>query len=194
MFDIVTGMRFYAPNPEKMRLPRAIGSGAVLNPDASNAADFLARLERDYPPIMERIRGYLESFNPEFSSVSVNETDDYRWLAFTPASNPSGWKLRSSEVSDGALRAIGILLAIFSAAASPHPVTLVGLEEPEANLHPAAAGVLLDALMEASLTVPIIASTHSADLLDRKDLPAKSILAVAMRDRKQSSVQLMTLK
>jgi len=63
---------------------------------------------------------------------------------------------------------MGILLAIFQVG-SISPISLVGLEEPENNLHPAAAGVLLDALLEASLSVPVIASTHSADMLDRAD-------------------------
>jgi hypothetical protein len=133
VFNIITGMSFYAPNPEKMRPPKAVGSGTTLNPDASNAADVLARLERDNPRIVERIGGYLQSFNPEFANVSINGTDDFRWLAFTPDANPSGWKLNSSEVSDGTLRAIGILLAIFQAGSGLHPISLVGLEEPEAN-------------------------------------------------------------
>jgi predicted ATPase len=76
---------------------------------------------------------------------------------------------------------MGILLAIFQVG-SISPISLVGLEEPENNLHPAAAGVLLDALLEASLSVPVIASTHSADMLDREDLPENSLLAVALRD------------
>jgi hypothetical protein len=139
-------------------------------------------MERDRPDVTARIRGYLCSFNPEFDNVTITETDNYRWLAFTPAANPTGWRLNSSDVSDGTLRAIGILLAIFQAAVVTPPLSLVGLEEPENNLHPAAAGVLLDALLEASQQVPIIASTHSADLLDRKDLPDNGLLAVALQD------------
>jgi predicted ATPase len=181
-FNIIAGMTFYSPNPEKMRQPTSGGPGKVLSRDASNAADVFARLQRDKPAVVERIRGYLESFNPEFKDVMVTETDNYRWLAFRPATNPSGWRLNSSDVSEGTLRAMGILLAIFQAGSGGNPISLVGLEEPENNLHPAAAGVLLDALLEASLSVPIIASTHSADMLDRKDLPESSLLAVALQD------------
>ena len=75
---------------------------------------------------------------------------------------------------------MAILLAVFHAPSSDPPRSLVGLEEPESNLHPAAAGILLDALLEASATVPIIASTHSSDLLDRSDLPVSALLAVAL--------------
>jgi len=181
-FNLIAGMTFYSPNPEEMRQPRSLGPGRVLSRDASNAADVLARLQREKPLLVERIREYLQSFNPEFQDVSVTETGDYRWLAFRPASNLSDWWLNSPDVSDGTLRAMGMLLAIFQGGSGDRPISLIGLEEPENNLHPAAAGVLLDALLEGSQSVPVIASTHSADLLDRKDLPDDSLLAVAMQD------------
>jgi predicted ATPase len=183
-FNLIAGMTFYSPNPEKMRQPISAGPGRVLSPDTSNAADVLARLERERSTLVERIRGYLHSFNPEFRDVSTTETGSYRWLTFGPAANPSGWRLNGSDVSEGTLRALGILLAIFQARPGSNPISLVGLEEPENNLHPAAAGVLLDALLEASGNVPVIASTHFADMLDRKDLPDDSLLAVALRDGK----------
>jgi hypothetical protein len=182
VFNLIAGMTSYSPNPDEMRRPTSVGPGKVLSRNASNAADVLARLEREKPMIAERIQGYLQSFNPEFQNVTVTKWDDYRWLAFIPSSFPSGWRFHSSDVSDGTLRAIGILLAIFQSSSGVPPISLVGLEEPENNLHPAAAGVLLDALLEASMSVPIIVSTHSADMLDRKDLPVNSLLAVAMQN------------
>jgi predicted ATPase len=182
VFNLLAGLTFYSPNPEQMRRPISVGPGKVLARDASNAADVLARIERSHPQIAERVRGYLQSFNPEFKDVTITESGNYRWLAFTPATNPSQWRLNGSDVSDGTLRAIGILLAIFQGAAITPAPSLVGLEEPESNLHPAAAGALLDALLEASRQVPIVASTHSADLLDRKDLPDSALVAVALQD------------
>lgn len=181
VFNLIAAMTLYSPSTHIMRLPASIGTGHILSRDASNAADVLARLQRTSPETVVRIRGYLTSFNPEFSDVTVTEAGNYRWLAFTPASNPSNWTLTSSDVSDGTLRAIAILLAIFQAATTHPPVSMVGLEEPESNLHPAASGVLLDALLEASSRVPIVASTHSANLLDRKDLPDASLLAFALQ-------------
>jgi len=182
VFNLIGSMMFYSPNPEKMRRPKPIGPGRVLARDASNAADVLARLEREQPITVERVRGYLQSFNPEFRDVTVTETPNHRWLAFTPSANPSDWSLNSSDVSDGTLRAIALLLAIFQSGPGGPSISLIGLEEPENNLHPAAAGVLLDALLEASVTVPVLASTHSADMLDRNDLPDDSLVAVAMQD------------
>lgn len=182
VFKLIAGLTFYSPNPEKMRRPNSAGPGKVLSRDASNVVDVLARIERTRPEIKARIRDYIRAFNPDLSDVLITDTGNYRWLAFTPASNPTHWRFNSSDVSDGTLRAIGILLAIFQASTTSPPVSLVGLEEPESNLHPAAAGVLLDALLEASTLVPIVASTHSADLLDRHGLPESALLAVALQD------------
>ena len=61
-------------------------------------------------------------------------------------------------------------------------VPLVGIEEPEIALHPAAAGVLLDALRDGADKTQAIITSHSPDLLDNKDLAVESILAVESRD------------
>ncbi len=61
---------------------------------------------------------------------------------------------------------------------------LVGIEEPETALHPAAVAVLLDALEEASLTRQVLITSHSADLLDNKRIDPDALLAVAARDGK----------
>jgi predicted ATPase len=58
----------------------------------------------------------------------------------------------ANAMSDGTLRAFGILLAVFQAASArpaAKPPLLIGLEEPEMPLHPAAGHVLLSALREA---------------------------------------------
>lgn len=182
VFNLIAGLTFYAPNPERMRPPTPPVPAKVLARDCSNAAGILARIEREQPEIAARLKAYLFSINPEFQDVKVEESGEYFSLTFTPSTNPAQWRMAGADVSDGTLSALGILLAIFQTHLSKMNVSLVGLEEPERNLHPAAAGILLDALLEASLRVPIVASTHSADLLDRGGLPEAALLAVALRD------------
>ena len=77
-------------------------------------------------------------------------------------------------MSDGTLRALGVLVALFQAGNAP----LVGLEEPEAGLHPAAVSVLLDAMFAAGQTRQVLVTSHSPDLLDSSRLETDSILAV----------------
>ena len=57
--------------------------------------------------------------------------------------------------------------------------SLVGIEEPEAALHPAAAGVLLGALREASESTQVLVTSHSPDLLDDESIATDSLLAVS---------------
>ena len=86
------------------------------------------------------------------------------------------------NVSDGSLRALAILLALFQPLGKParDMISVVGIEDPEAMLHPAAAGVLWDAMNEASHFTQVIATTHSSELLDRKDVNPDSLLVVEM--------------
>jgi predicted ATPase len=55
---------------------------------------------------------------------------------------------------------------------------VVGIEEPEVAVHPAVAGVLMDAMRECSNFTQVIATTHSPDLIDSSDLDVESLLIV----------------
>ena len=57
-------------------------------------------------------------------------------------------------------------------------VPLVGIEEPEVALHPAAAGILRDSLRDASRATQIIVTSHSPELLDEDGFGPESLLAV----------------
>jgi len=80
-------------------------------------------------------------------------------------------------MSDGTLRALGVLTALFQGNDDYAPV-LVGIEEPETALHPAAAGALREALFRAAERTQVIVTSHSPDLLDDPDIPIDSLLAV----------------
>jgi predicted ATPase len=83
-------------------------------------------------------------------------------------------------MSDGTLRALGVLTALFqSVNGGAKRVPLVGIEEPEVAVHPGAAGVLRDALRTAARNTQVIVTSHSPDLLEDKDVGDDSILGVA---------------
>ena len=65
-------------------------------------------------------------------------------------------------MSDGTLRALGLLAAVYQRAA---PSVLV-IEEPEATIHPGALGAVLDLLRHASRHMQVIVTTHSPEVLD----------------------------
>ena len=77
------------------------------------------------------------------------------------------------------LRAFGVLLALFQFGLTPDSShRLIGIEEPETGLHPGAAGILFDAIQDASQRLQVIITSHSPELVEDKSLPVESILAV----------------
>ncbi|MEO6595418.1 MAG: AAA family ATPase, partial [Planctomycetota bacterium] len=86
-------------------------------------------------------------------------------------------RFSANNVSDGTVRALGILLALHqvgNGAAMP----LIGIEEPETALHPAAIGVLTDGLRDAAERTQVVVTSHSPELLDDPEVPDGAILAV----------------
>ena len=109
-------------------------------------------------------------------SIGPKETVEFKQVMAGYA-NP--WRFLAVNMSDGTLRALGILVALFQSGNGSSPyVPLVGIEEPEVALHPAAAGVLFDSLQDASQRTQIIVTSHSPDLLDDKSFATDAILAV----------------
>lgn len=181
VYDAFSRMGFYNLNPDRIRDLQSPDAGILLARDGSNLASVLAQLDRHDEATKERIEEYLAKVVPGVRGVDVRvigpkETLEFRQVV---AGSKDPWRFLAANMSDGTLRTLGILVALFqttNGAASRVP--LVGIEEPETALHPAAAGVLLDSLRDASRTTQVIVTSHSPDLLDDEDLDRDSILAV----------------
>jgi predicted ATPase len=87
------------------------------------------------------------------------------------------WRFLAQNMSDGTLRALGVVTALFQGNRDFSP-SLVGIEEPETALHPAATAALREALERAASRTQIIVTSHSPDLLDDKKISGDSVLAV----------------
>ena len=182
VYDALSCMGFYSLNLDKIRDLQAPDPGDLLIRDGSNLTSVLARLS---DPVKRRIEEYLAAVVPGVHGVKVKKFGTKETLEFRQdvAGAKHPWQFLANNMSDGTLRALGILVALFQGNNDPKKrVLLVGVEEPEIALHPAAAGVLLDALRDAADKTQIIITSHSPDLLDDKDLDAESILAVEARN------------
>ena len=182
VYDALSRMGFYSLNLDKIRDLQAPDPGDLLIRDGSNLTSVLARLS---DPVKRRIEEYLATVVPGVHRVKVKKFGPKETLEFRQdvAGAKHPWRFLANNMSDGTLRALGILVALFQEHHDPKKrVLLVEIEEPESALHPAAAGVLLDALREAADKTQIIITSHSPDLLDDKDLNPESILAVEARD------------
>ncbi len=181
VYEALSAMGFYNFNPQKIRDLQSPDPGDLLSREGENIAGVLRQLERTSPSRKKRIEEYLSQVVPGIRGVSVKVIGPKETLEFRQetAGAAQPWRFLAASMSDGTLRALGILVALFQPGAEGgSPVTLVGIEEPETALHPAAAGILLDSFQEAARSRQVLVTSHSPDLLDGKHLDTDSILAV----------------
>lgn len=180
IFDGLSEMGFYNLNPDSIRELQSPDAGDLLLRDGGNIASVLGRMERRYPEAKERIEQYLSTVVPGIVGVNrkalgPKETLEFRQLV---EGGEHSWRFSAANMSDGTLRALGVLVALFQTPPTTSSIPLIGIEEPEIALHPAAAGVLRDALFEASESKQVIASSHSTELLDTSDIGPEQLIAV----------------
>ncbi len=183
-FDALSSMGFYDIDPGIMRKTQGEHSGLILARNGSNFASIWKYIENVGSDGTARILQYLKVIVPEFGHVQFKDYGPYKTLVMD-RDNPGPDEPRSfyaHALSDGTLRAFGILVAINQLANDGRPIRLVGIEEPETALHPAASGALMDAFRKASIHTQVLVTTHGADLLDRFDPEEDHILVVENRD------------
>ncbi len=178
LYEGLCGMAVYNPNPAAIRELQAPAPGAPLQRDGGNLASVLSTLERSRRTAVEE---YLAAISPGIRGVAARAEGGALTLDFRQEVGGARRVRRfpARDVSDGTLHALGVLVALFQGGGgtAPRP-TLIGIEEPEGTLHPAAAGVLIDSFTEAGRSAQIIVTTHSPDLLDTDAIADPSILAV----------------
>lgn len=183
-YDALASMGFYNLNPDDMKELQSPDAGELLHRDGGNVASVIARLSADQPKVVERVHSYLATIVPGITEVERVSLGPRETLQFKQrvTGSPHPWKFFAASMSDGTLRALGTLVAVTQLAERNAPVSLVGIEEPETALHPAAAGALMDALREAASHTQVIVTSHSPDLLDQVNLETDRLLAVVSRE------------
>ena len=157
----------------------------MLKRDGSNLSSVLSSMSKENKEAHAQVVEFLSKVIPGIKDVSVKhagkkETLEFRQLV---GSNKESWRFMAENMSDGTLRALGVLTALFqSSRSTTKTVLFVGIEEPEVAVHPGAAGVIRDGLLSASRITQVAVTSHSPDLLDDKNVPDSSILAVVNRN------------
>ena len=177
----LASMRVYAIEPGKLREMQEPDSGVVLKPSGSNVTSVLEEIKRQSPANLKRISEFLATIVPNTDRVTVNKHGKSLSLQFTQQWGEGASKRVNFEgfsMSDGTLRAIGILAAVFQ---NPSP-TLIVVEEPEATMHPGALESILEILLEASERMQVVMTTHSPELLDSKSITDRHLRMVEWRE------------
>jgi predicted ATPase len=179
VFDALSQMGFYNLNPDRMKALQTPDKGDLLARDGSNLASVLERMSKSGTGAKQRVEEYLARVVPGIEGVDPVRVGHMETVEFRQRveGQRDAWRFPAINMSDGTLRALGVLVALFQQPA-PLRVPLVGIEEPEVALHPAAAGILLDCLREGARHAQVVVTSHSPDLLDDPQLANDDLLAV----------------
>lgn len=178
--DMLASVRKYSISPNAVRDLSNPSPGSRLEPDGGNIASVIAEMERARRGDYERLCEFLGRVVPGVVRVESAQYGSKRGLKFIQQIGQSGktLTLEASSMSDGTLRVLGILAAVFQ---SPRPLVMA-VEEPEATIHPGALGVLMDILQQRGRPSQVILTTHSPEILDTPELSPDSIRLVQWTD------------
>ncbi len=181
VYDFLTNIRRYSLQPDRIRELQDPdpAEGTVLREDGSNAAAVLRHISQqgtgDDGHVYNRICSLLGIVVPGTEKVTPKALGQKETLEFRQDMGQKyPWTFAALNMSDGTLRALGILLAVYQ----PAPASLLAIEEPESTIHPAAAEVLMSVLLDGASRSQIVLTTHSPDILDNKELSDQQIVAV----------------
>jgi len=160
---MLSEIRAYTIDPAKLREPQVPDSGLALHPQGENAANVLRNLQQSSPQDLEQVQEFLAVTLPYALEVHAVQQGPRLALEFHQKSGGQPLVLDASSISEGTLRILGLILAVFQ---RPAPSVLL-IEEPETSLHPGSLAVVLDLIQAASYNSQVIVTTHNSELLDQ---------------------------
>jgi predicted ATPase len=185
--ELADGLRYMGIHnfhPEAIRRPQRPVPGYLLERDGSNLASVIAMLREKDPGLLQRVKEYLSIISPDVQDFDSVPCGEYETLCFRVHSGPGSPPLEfdATSMSDGTLRALAAIMAAFQVVFPRGRPSVIGIEEPEAALHPAAAHALVSALEAATEHTQVLLTTHSGDLLADPKVPLSSVLVVRLRE------------
>ncbi len=178
MYRFFADMSFHTIYPNSLREPQKPGNDYPLDERGQNLASVLRSLQQNHDSyallndalgrVVEGVRSYTVRPIGGFLVTRLQHT--------AMEGGRRGPAFDLSQESDGTLRMLGILTALYQEPAR----SILTIEEPELTIHPGALGVLCDVILEASARSQVIVTTHSPDLIDR--FPTNSLRVVDKHD------------
>ena len=182
--DYLTGTLFYAPVQGALRDPQSATNSVPFEEEGRNLGAVLQELLTD-PVAAYELRLLLARLVAGVTNISVEPAGSYL-VTYLHYATPGGPMRRADlgQESDGTLRALAILAALFQPEGTTeempglgyNPPGLLAFEEPELHIHPGMLAVLAELFVSESARKQILLTTHSPELLDY--LPLESFLIV----------------
>jgi predicted ATPase len=159
----IRDLSIYSILPAELRSPQAVSYARPMHEHGRNWASILR--ESGDQGWKNDVRTALATMTDDIDDYRVEKTGPHLITEFHHTRGGEPWWSVAAQESDGTLRVAGILAALYQ---KPTP-TLVGIEEPELNIHPGVIPLLYDYFMEASTRSQVIVTTHSPELLSLID-------------------------
>ena len=177
VFAALSRMEVYNLNPQRIADLQSPDARQTLRRDGANAAAILSKLP---DATRRKVCEYLAEIVPGVVDAKMQKLGPRETLEFKQGvkGDDHSWSFTAANMSDGTLRAFGVLLALFQSQGRDDAPRVVGIEEPETALHPAASVILLKALLAASRDMQILVTSHSPDLLDNDEITDDLVFAV----------------
>lgn len=175
----IENTRFSSIFPNTLRQPAHPDTDPILKENGANWASILRTLRKTAKgkQALEEIKEMMQVVMPQLEDISTQAVGGFIHPRFkVREANGKQHYFDPSQISDGTLRILGILLALYQ---SPHPSLMV-IEEPEQTVNPALLAVLADAFRESSERTQLLITSHSPHLVDLFE--PENIRVVTMQD------------
>lgn len=165
--EFVSRWGFFDPSPTALRRASDRADSARLDPIGKNLASRLLTLRNERSELFREIIEATRSILGVPTEIEFVVSEDQDRVFFLQ--NEPGLRFRVHQVgaSSGTLRILALLTALFGESEA----SLVGIEEPENHIHPAALKDFASHLLSASKRVQVLVTTHSPLLLDYLGTP-----------------------
>jgi predicted ATPase len=167
ILDYVMTWNFFDPNPSLLRRTTRSDDDSRLDPSGRNLATRLRTLRDTSPDRFEAIVAATRNVLGVPASIELRESEDGR-VYFRQHEPGLEYPVHQVGTSSGTLR----MLALMTGLLGESDAGLVGIEEPENYVHPAALGAFAEQLRDAKSRLQLLVTTHSPILLDHLDDPA----------------------
>lgn len=159
--EFITGWHLSYLTADTTRTIPAAGGQEHLTSTGDNLPNVIQYLKEQHPSQYEEIRQILASRIPRLNRFDAEIMGDTRLnLQFYDA--PFDEPVLARFASDGTLKMLAYLVLLYD----PTPASLIGIEEPENQLHPMLLPHLAEEFHKATEKTQILVTTHSPALVN----------------------------
>lgn len=182
LVNAIGSMEAYSIYPNVLRTPQKPSSDSRLYANGENLTSVYKQLASSKKQSHVRARSEILSsmrlVMPSLDSIRIQSLGGLMVPAFrVKESSGKTHDFNVSQISDGTLRMLGLLTALYQPAI---PYTLA-MEEPEQTINPGVLSILAESIVEVSAKTQMLVTTHSPDYLDKFNDPSV-VFSVNMND------------